>query len=110
MIIGYRAKGAKKVDIQFTEMKPRAEKKHIEPKESETYEDASIGKRTFIEHNRKTINEYNLDNCIGNKKRIETIYDMRNGMPLSSLGDKIYKRPDYAPGFFKEGGLAVGSS
>ena len=35
---------------------------------------------------------------------------MRNGMPLKSLGDKIYKAPDYKPGFFKDGGLIVGST
>ena len=31
-------------------------------------------------------------------------------MSLKSLGDKIYKTPDYQPGFFKEGGLITGSS
>jgi hypothetical protein len=31
-------------------------------------------------------------------------------MPLKSLGDKIYKAPDYMPHFYKEGGLIVGST
>jgi hypothetical protein len=47
---------------------------------------------------------------MGRKKRIETLYDQRNGLPLKSLGDKIYKAPEYMPGFYKEGGLIVGSS
>ena len=29
---------------------------------------------------------------------------------MTSLGDKIYKFPDYTPGFFKDGGLIVGST
>lgn len=47
---------------------------------------------------------------MGTKKRIDTLYDQRNGYPLKSLGDKIYKNPEYMPGFYKEGGLIVGSS
>jgi hypothetical protein len=47
---------------------------------------------------------------MGNKKRVNTLYDQRNGMNLTSLGDKIYKAPEYVPGFFKDGGLIVGST
>ena len=47
---------------------------------------------------------------MGTKKRVETLYDVRNGMPLKSLGDKIYKAPEYQPGFYKDGGLVVGST
>jgi hypothetical protein len=47
---------------------------------------------------------------MGTKKRVQTMYDQRNGMPLKSLGDKVYKAPDYVPGFFKEGGLIIGST
>jgi len=47
---------------------------------------------------------------MGTKKRIDTMYDQRNGVPLKSLGDKIYKVPEYMPGFYKEGGLIVGST
>ena len=44
------------------------------------------------------------------KARIKTIEEARNGLPMASLGDKNYKNPDYTPGFFKEGGLVVGST
>lgn len=47
---------------------------------------------------------------MGTKKRIQTMYDQRNGVPLTSLGDKIYKAPEYMPGFYKDGGLVVGST
>ena len=29
---------------------------------------------------------------------------------MLSLGDKIYKHPDYLPGFFNDGGLIAGST
>ena len=29
---------------------------------------------------------------------------------MTSLGDKIYKHPDYVANFFKEGGLIAGST
>jgi len=31
-------------------------------------------------------------------------------MPMASLGDKIYRNPDYDSGFFKDGGLITGST
>jgi hypothetical protein len=55
-----------------------------------------IGKKTFIDiHNRKTINEFSHEKVMGMKKRVQTLYDARNGMPLKSLGDKNYKSPEY---------------
>lgn len=47
---------------------------------------------------------------MGSKTRVTNLYDQRNGLPMASLGDKIYKHPDYTPGFFKEGGLIAGST
>jgi hypothetical protein len=47
---------------------------------------------------------------MGMKKRVTTMYDQRNGLPLHSLGDKIYKAPEYQSNFFKEGGLITGST
>ena len=38
------------------------------------------------------------------------MYDQRNGLPLTSLGDKNYKHPEYQTGYFKDGGLIVGST
>ena len=47
---------------------------------------------------------------MGSKKRVNSLYDQRNGLPMLSLGDKIYKHPDYLPGFFNDGGLIAGST
>ena len=105
-----REKGLRKVDMHFTGMKDRAERKHLVANPSASYEDLEIGKRTFVSHNRKTMNEYNQEKVMGTKKRINTFYEMRNGLPVSSLGDKIYKAPDYQPGFFRDGGLVAGST
>lgn len=52
--------GTKKIDLAFTEMKPRPERLHVEEKKSGSYEDIPSGIKTFIDiHNRKSVNEYN---------------------------------------------------
>ena len=38
------------------------------------------------------------------------MYEARNGLPITSLGDKIYKVPEYQTGFFRDGGLIAGST
>jgi hypothetical protein len=91
-------------------VKDRAERRHVEPNPSGSYEDLEIGRKTYIHHNRKTIDEYATEKVMGKKVRVGTLYDQRNGVPLTSLGDKIYKAPEYMPGFYKEGGLIVGST
>ena len=54
--------------------------------------------------------EQNLEKTIGGKKRINEVYDQRNGLGMVSLGDKIYKAPEYQSGFYHAGGLIVGST
>jgi hypothetical protein len=98
------------VEIEFTEARDRPERRHVEPNPSGSLEDLEIGKKTFISHNRKSVNEYHQEEVMGSKIRVQNLYDQRNGLPLKSLGDKIYKVPDYMPGFYKEGGLIVGST
>jgi hypothetical protein len=39
-------------------MKPRPERFHLTATESVTYEDDLKGKMTYVEHNRKSMNEY----------------------------------------------------
>jgi hypothetical protein len=43
-----------RVDAQLTGMAPRAERVHLLENPSGSYEDAEIGRKTFIMHNRKT--------------------------------------------------------
>ena len=69
-----------------------------------------VGKQTFIMHNRKTQKEVDVTTSMGSKKRVKTMFDARNGLPMASLGDKNYKAPEYQSGFFREGGLIAGST
>ena len=75
-----------------------------------THDNPQVGLRAFEKANTKSSNEYNQEKVMTQKKRIKNLYDQRNGLPLTSLGDKVYKHPDYTPGFFKEGGLIPGST
>lgn len=57
-----------------------------------------------------TSKEANLERGMGRKQRIDELDNQRNHLGVTSLGDKAYKFPEYSDKFFKEGGLAVGSS
>lgn len=63
-----------------------------------------------MQHNRKTVDEFEVETRMQGKVRVKTLYDQRNGLPMCSLGDKVYKAVEYQTGFFKEGGLIVGST
>lgn len=95
--------------LVISEPKPRAERRHIEEKPSGTYEDAEIGIRTFVHHNRKSMNEYLTTDLMGRKKHID-FEDTRNGIGVASLGDKKYKAVEYSERFFHDGGLVAGST
>lgn len=47
---------------------------------------------------------------MGQKIRINTLYEMKNGLSSNNPGDKIYKNPECEPGFYKGGELIPGSS
>lgn len=44
------------------------------------------------------------------KIRVLGLEQQRNNLTVTSLGDKIYKYPEYATGFYKDGGLITGST
>ena len=77
--------------------KDRPEKKHAtNGRQSDAACEDIIGKACFVGlDNRKSINEYSTESRMGAKKRVQTMYDARNGCPMASLGDKIYKDPTY---------------
>ena len=54
-----------------------------------------VGKQTFVMHNRKTQKEVEVTKAMGSKKRVGTMYEARNGLPMAALGDKTYKTPEY---------------
>lgn len=41
---------------------------------------------------------------------MRTLDEKRNNLPITSLGDKPYRHPDYSSNYFKEGGLVPGSN
>lgn len=44
------------------------------------------------------------------KIRVLGLEQQRNNLAVTSLGDKIYKYPEYATNFYKDGGLIPGST
>ena len=105
--------GVKYLNPTFGEnVKPRPERRHVDGGREtvDTWEDLPVGKQTYITHNRKTQAEVSVGSQMGNKKRVQTMYEYRNGLPMASLGDKNYKAPEYMPGFFRDGGLISGST
>ena len=108
-----KVSGVKYLNPTFGEnLKPRPERKHTEngAQTFKTYEDAPVGKGTFVMHNRKTVDEVPVTKQMGSKKRVGTIFEARNGLPMAALGDKNYKTPMYQPGYFSGGGLIPGST
>ena len=93
--------------------KGRPERRHTDQggQTFETYEDKPIGKTTFLGlDNRKTTKEVEVKFAMGAKKQVTTMFEARNGLAMTSLGDKNYKAPEYQPGFFRDGGLVAGST
>lgn len=44
------------------------------------------------------------------KIRVLGLEQQRNNLGVTSLGDKIYKYPEYATDFYKDGGLIPGAT
>lgn len=90
--------------------KPRAEKLHLKENKSGHFEDKNLGIKTFKNENENENQYYNLEEIMGKKQRVDHFSRKRNLLPVRSLGDKIYKHPDYSSDFFKGGGLIPGSN
>ena len=78
--------------------KGRPERRHVETGGgvAKTFEEDLKGKACFVGlDNRKSINEYAVEGKMGSKARVGTLYEARNGCPMASLGDKVYKAPEY---------------
>lgn len=56
--------------------------------------------------------EQDVTRIFGRKRRIDATASgtLRNGIGVAKPGDKRYSHPDYAPGFFKGGGVYPGSN
>ena len=78
--------------------KARPERRHTEQggQTFDTYEDKPVGKTTFLGlDNRKTTKEVEVKQSMGSKKRVTTMFEARNGLAMTALGDKNYKAPEY---------------
>lgn len=54
--------------------------------------------------------EYDLENEITRKKRINSLEEQRNFIKLANPGDKNFRYAEQSPDFFKQEGLIVGST
>ena len=77
------------------------------PATSDTYElDMPIKRK--IKDKPKSV-EYNMETTMNRKQRVDA-ERQRNYIPAASSGDKYYKEADREPGFYKVGGVIVGST
>jgi hypothetical protein len=86
------------------------EKMHGTTKESGHFNFNRTSVKTFDVANALSNKSSNLEKEMGIKKNMDYHEDQRNGLGLTSLGDKSYKNPEYSSNFFHEGGLVAGSS
>lgn len=111
-------------DVQFTSFHRDRDRRHltegclpcvINPNDRElnwsTKKTVLFGENNQPRHAYKS-DEYAIESRINRKQRVsdDNMGKKRNYIPVSSLGDKPYNYPDRAPGFYKDGGLVVGSS
>jgi len=86
------------------------ERQHLHSRESRHHDYNKTSTRTFSEANHASHREHFLEKEMGQKSAVGDLYDMRNGLAVTSLGDKAYKNPEYSGTFYKDGGLIAGSS
>lgn len=91
--------------------KLRPELKHY-PKETGLSEKEWYfkGIKVFDCNNKPSEGEWRVESIMQGKKRCNGFSLKRNGLPITALGDKCYKHPDYSSNFFKGGGLIPGSN
>lgn len=95
----------------FTQPKNYLKKNYSDIFKHDLREDEKIrATRQFIDIKYQKCPEYSVDEVMNNKKLIKSLDERRNFMPIIAPGDKLYRNVDYSPDFFKEGGLAVGST
>lgn len=69
-----------------------------------------VGIRAYSSANQSKGNQYDLESRMQTKMRIYGLDGQRNGLGVSSLGDKPYNYPEYESGFYKAGGLIPGAT
>lgn len=51
-----------------------------------------------------------IEQEFGCKRKINTVEERRNGLPVMIPGDNLFKNPEWTENFFQKGGLVVGST
>jgi hypothetical protein len=112
LIIPEKKYGLKKINYTFSENKYDFERKHFEPRFGyEKIPEPPFQIKTFKpDGNCCTTKETTIEDELGKKNRIYTIWQQRNYINYKVPGDHFYKTNEYFPRFFNEGGLIVGST
>ena len=74
--------------------------RHVQEGKTGHIEDLPYGIRTFKE-DPFTKKRHEIDEMMGRKNRVGGLEEMRNYLDMKSLGDKIYRHPDYSKDYFK---------
>jgi len=111
-----KPEGLARVEPVRPKVYPMTEKRHIRQVESKLeHQDRPCSKRiVYRENNLKAADqpakEIDITTEMTRKARLEDLMVKRNLIDCHCLGDKYYRHPEYAPGFYKAGGLITGSS
>ena len=62
------------------------------------------------DHNKSRLKESGLEQMMTRKIRVNTVEQMRGGLPMAAGGDKNYTTVAYSQNFYQPGGLVVGST
>lgn len=111
-----KPEGLRRVESKPAAVRYRKEKLHIRQNESkEEFSDRPQGLNIVRAPNglraaEQTAQEIDLSRVIQRKHRLDHLEDIRNRIPVRSLGDKQYRHPEYCSEFFKAGGLIIGAT
>mmetsp|Transcript_14109 Transcript_14109/g.26396 ORF Transcript_14109/g.26396 Transcript_14109/m.26396 type:complete len:298 (-) Transcript_14109:369-1262(-) len=111
-----KPEGVRLVEPPMPKVYTMTEKRHIRQVESkEEHQDRPWGKRTVYRENRlraldQPAREIDITTEMMRKARVDDLQSMRNLIDCRAGGDKCYRFPEYAPSFFKAGGLIPGAT
>lgn len=101
--------GIKKL-LPLTIEKPEFIKKYIRHTLNNKIEKNISQKKCFREKYLASTEEIIINEEFGRKKKIETLENRRNNLPVKVPGEKPYKNPEWTSNFYIIGGLIVGST
>lgn len=103
--------GLRPINFQPIPVKENHDKKHFDPKFGFERIPYFMGLKTFYPNGQcRSELETPLEVEMGQKKRIWTTHQQRNGMKMRVPGDKFYRKAEEFPTYYKEGGLIPGST